>query len=208
MSTLEEIKKMWDENKGHGSISKPYDHKAFAEIIKKRTQKNVNASIRYFWASLTLQILVYALLSHILVKYGSDLETFSIAVAGIFLFVPFTVILMRKFKLMAVTRPKEEGSGSSLFVYVQRQYSLMKSFYRFKQRYEIILVPLAAAIGVFLTFKLYVPGGVLAYLSSAIAIFILTLVSCTLAIVAENKKSFERPLHELQKIIDEFERSE
>lgn len=208
MSTLEELKKMWDENKSLGSITKPYDHKTFADIIKKRTQKNVNASIRYFWASLTLQILVYALLSHVMVKYSSDLETLSIAVVGIFLFVPFTVILMRKFKLMAITRPKEVGVGSSLIVYVQRQYALMQSFYKFKQRYEIILVPLASAIGVFLTFKLYVPGGVLTYLSSAIAIFVLTVVSCTLAIVAENKKSFERPLRELQKIIDEFDRSE
>ncbi len=208
MPTLEELKNMWDENKSLGSMSKSYDHQTFANIIKTRTQKHVNASIRYFWASLILQILVYALLSHVMVKYGSDLETLSIAVAGIFLFVPFTVILMRKFKLMAVTRPKEEGTGSSLFVYVQRQHSLMQSFYRFKKRYEIILVPLAAAIGVFLTFKLYVPGGVLEYLSSAIAIFVLTVVSCTLAIVAENKKSFERPLRELQKIIDEFERSE
>ena len=164
--------------------------------------------MRYFWASFGLQILVYALLSHVIVKYGSDDETLLFGIAGILLFIPFTVMLMRKFKRMAVTRPKDGSTGTSLRSYVQQQYSLLQSFYTFKKRYEFILIPLAAAIGIFLTFKLYVPGGALAYLTSAISIFVITVVSCALAIVSENKKSFEQPLNELQKIIEEFKLEE
>jgi hypothetical protein len=209
MSTLEDFKKMWDENsKCLVSFSKPYDHATLKNIARSRTQKHVNVAMRYFWASFGLQILVYALLSHVIVKYGSDHETLLFGIAGIFLFIPFTVMLIRKFKRMAVTKPKDGSTGTSLRSYVQQQYSLLQSFYTFKKRYEFILVPLAAAIGIFLTFKLYVPGGVLAYLTSAVSIFVITVVSCALVIVSENKKSFEQPLNELQKIIEEFKLEE
>ena len=202
MSTLEDFKKTW-ENKCQVS-AKAYDQTALKNIIRSRTQKSMSVAMRYFWASFSLQILVYALLTHVIVKYGSDPETLIFGTGCILLFVPFTVMLMRKFKRMASTRPDESNSGSSLRSYVQQQYSLLHDFYTFKKWYEFLLIPLASAIGIFLTFKLYVPGGVFAYIPTAIVIFIVTLVSCALAIISENKKSFEQPLGELQKIIEEF----
>jgi hypothetical protein len=209
MSTLEDFKKMWGENsKCLVSLSKPYDHASLKNIARSRTQKHVNTAMRYFWASFGLQIFVYSLLSHVIVKYGSDPQTLLFGIVGIFLFLPFTVMLMRKFKRMAVTKPKDRNTASSLRSYVQQQYSLLQSFYAFKKWYEFILVPLAAAIGIFLTFKLYVPGGALAYLTSAISIFVITIVSCGLVIVSENKRSFEQPLNELQKILEDFKLGE
>jgi hypothetical protein len=111
---------------------------------------------------------------------------------------------------MAVAKPKIITAAgereTSLYNYVQHQRVLLESFFQFKKRYEIILVPLASAIGIFLTFKLYVPGGVQAHQEGAIITFGLTLLSCFLAIYSENKKSFEEPIRELNGILDDLKR--
>ena len=58
-------------------------------------------AMRYFWASFTLQIIVYALLSHVSVKYWSDTEVLGLSILGILLFLPFTIMLINKFKSIA-----------------------------------------------------------------------------------------------------------
>ena len=204
MSTFEELKKTWEESQSIVPTSTPYDHGAINNIVRSRTQKHLNASMQYFWASFTLQNIVYALLVHVIVRYGSDSTTLLFAIGGVLLFIPFTVTLMRKFKRMAITKPKEGNSGASLRDYIQQQYALLKSFYAFKRRYEFILIPLSTAVGTFLTFRLYVPGGVLAHKTGAIITFAITIISCAFAIASENRKSFEQPLRNLQNLMAEF----
>jgi hypothetical protein len=111
---------------------------------------------------------------------------------------------MQKFKRMAVTRFEDGNSGASIQRYVETQHTLLNTFYQFKKRYEVVLVPFATAIGTFLTFKLYVPGGVMAYLSAALTIFSVSLVACAIAVIRENRKNFEQPLRDLRQIIEEF----
>jgi len=113
-------------------------------------------------------------------------------------------VLLKKFKQMAIAKP-EGNAGKSLHEYVTRQHTLLKSFYSFKRSYEFALVPLSSAIGVFLTFKLFVPGDVVAHLAGMVITFILTLVAMVVAIRAENKKSFEQPLKELEQLLQEFD---
>ena len=204
MSTINDLKDMWQKNNRDGETIKPIDHTGLAHIVRMRTKKNLNIVMRYFWASFALQILVYALLSHVIVRYGSDRQTLVAGIGGIILFIPFTVVLLRKFKAMAVTRVRDATSNTSIHACVSNHYDLMSSFYQFKKNYELVLVPLATALGTFLTFKLYVPGGVFAYQSAAWIIFVIAMISCIAAIKNENKKSFERPLNDLQKIREEF----
>lgn len=196
---------MWQKNNLERGAFKPIDNNALDQIVRSRTKKNLNIVMRYFWASFALQMVVYALLTHVIVKYGNDRQVLIAGITGIVFFIPFTVILLRKFKAMATTRISNTISSASIQAYVGRQYDLLASFYRFKKSYEWVLVPLATAIGTFLTFKLYVPGGVYMYQSAASIIFAVALISCATAIMAENKKSFKRPLSDLQKIREEFQ---
>ena len=206
MSTLDEMKKVWDEVRDAGATKKVYDYATVEKIVRSRTKKEINKSMCYFWASFTLQILVYALLSHVIIKYGENMQTLLFAAAGIVLYIPFTIMLMRKFKKMAITKP-QENSGSALYQYVKKQHGLLTGFYVFKKRYELIMVPLSSSIGIFLTFKLYVPGGVAAHPVGAMIALAITLLSCAWAIMSENKKSFEEPIKELQTVLDEFQRN-
>ncbi len=205
MSTLEELKEQWGKNRRTGE--KTYDKESFGKIIKARVKKHTNTPMKYFWASFALQILVYALLGHVIVKYFYNTAMVVLSVAGILLYIPFTVMLMKKFKEMAVTKLADHTS-SSVQQYVSRYHNLLQSFYRFKRRYELFLIPLSSIIGVWLVFTLYVPGGVMAHPSGAITTFAITLLSCVAAIWSENRKSFEEPLRQLKEVLDEFKSEE
>lgn len=207
MSTFEEFEKRWEETSpslsGH-----EYDRAAMEKIVRERTRKHKNVAMRYFWASFVLQLIVYSLLSHVILRYGTDTRTLLMCITGILIFIPFTVVLLQKYKAMATNKPEKSESSdqvmNSLYDYVLRQYNLLKSFYRFKRRYEIILIPISSAIGTFLVFHLYFPGGFQANQTGALYVFVITMVSCLYAIYRENKSSFREPLDGLQQVLNDF----
>jgi hypothetical protein len=161
-------------------------------------------AVQYFWAAFVLQILVYALLGHVVVKYWFDTQAVLTALVGVVMYVPFTVVLMRRFKAIARTS-MHKNDADSLQKSIQQRYDYLQRFYRFKQRYEWMLIPVSSMIGVFLVFRIWVPGGVQAHWMAAAITLAVTLVSCGVAIFAENKRNFERPLGELRAVLGEFE---
>ena len=205
MSTFEELKKMWEADRETAKGYTPYDHKTFENIVKSRTKKNMKKAMHYFWGALFLQILVYGLLSHVIIKYGGDTKTLFFGIGGILVHLPFTILLMKKFKQMAVIKPGQGNSDRSLYQYVFQQRAVLQSFYTFKKRYEFLLIPLSTGIGVFLTFKLFVAGGVEENPRSAIITFLISLVSMIMSIHLENKKSFKQPLEDLNRLLKEFQ---
>ena len=146
------------------------------------------------------------MISHVIIRYGNDRETLLYAVGGTLLFLPFTIVMMRKFKQMAANRPvtAADANTGGLHDYVSRQYALLRSFYRFKRLYEIIMIPLSTAIGTVLVFQLCVPGGAAAHIAGVIITFVLALLSCAFAIAAENRRHFREPLTRLRQILAEF----
>lgn len=208
MSTFEELKKVWEANQETARVYKRYDRETLYDIVKSRTKRNMKKSMHYFWGALFLQILVYALLSHVIVKYGGNTETLLFGIAGILLYLPFTIVLMKKFKQMAIVKPAPGNSGSSLYQYVFQQRTLLQGFYTFKRRYEFLLIPFSTGIGVFLTFKIFVPGGIEENPTGAIITFLITLVSMIMSIHLENKKSFNQPLQDLNRLLNEFQTEE
>lgn len=200
MSTLDELKKEWENTRRNDAA---YNEVSLARIVKSRITRNTNTVIRYFWGSFVLQLIVYALLCHVAVKYWSNTGIVLSAIAGILLYVPFTVMLMTKFKRMAVAKLSGTTMGS-IQEHVSGQRKLLQSFFRFKKLYEVILIPLSAAIDVGLVFTLYVPGGMLAHASAVLLIYALTLTSCFAAIYSEDKKHFKQPLEQFNAILEEY----
>src|SRR5687768_14298072 len=174
MSTLDDLKKSWNEAQPT-TPGKSYDDRSLKNIVKSRTRKHMKQSMRYFWASFFLQILVYALFSHVIIRSGGDIELLLFSLAGIALSLPFTIVLMKKFKQMAIIKTDDKNSGASLRNYVLQHYTLLKNFYSFKKKYELLLIPLSSAIGVFLIFKLFVPGSIEQNINGAIITFAITL---------------------------------
>ncbi|PTX21541.1 hypothetical protein C8N40_102517 [Pontibacter mucosus] len=203
MPTLDELKQKWNAEQPAFGSADPYNAATFNHIIRTRMKKQNNSIFRYFWATFTLHIIVYALLSHVAIRYGADTDVLLLSLFGFGVTVPFTAIMLRRYKQMAVAK-LNGTSGASIYTYVSEQRSRLAGFYTFKKRYDLGLIPLLSAIGVILVFNLYFPGGVLAFPTGAIVTYLLTLLSCFLVIRNENKKYFLRPLQELQAILDDY----
>lgn len=205
MSGLDEMKQSWKAQAGFEVPASRYDIYSLQDIVKKRAKKQMNSAMQYFWASFVLQNIVYALLVNVIIRYIDQTEVVWLAVAGILLYIPFTVMLIIKYRKMATARPVSAGPGS-LKDYIAEQFRLLNSFFRFKKFYELFLIPVSSAIGVIIIFNLYVPGGVIEHSGGAFITFAFTLLSCTVAIVRENNRNFRRPLKQLKQMLAEFDR--
>ena len=207
MKNLEDIKRNWKEGGNHmnpGQLDKATWH----SLLELRAKKQRNIGMQYFWASLTFQIIVYGFLVHVTVRYWQDTSVLLPNVLCILIYVPFTVVLMRKFKRMAMLwRNEEHISDMSIKEHIIEQHSLFTSFYRFKTKYEIVLVPLSSAIFVYVFFKLYLSGGVSAHPISSFLLFIVIVGACGMAILAENKRNFKMPIDQLEEILKDINSS-
>jgi len=99
MKTLEELKKTWNENQNTFSSPKAFDEPSLERMFKSRAKKQINKGMQYFWPAFVWQVVVYALLSHVMVRYWSDTEMLELSIGGVLLFLPFTIMLMKKFKM-------------------------------------------------------------------------------------------------------------
>ncbi|WOK05698.1 hypothetical protein RT717_21720 [Imperialibacter roseus] len=203
MATLDELKMKWGESGGALPAPEGMAPESFEKIVRTRVKKHTNTAVQYFWAAFALQILVYALLGHVVAKYWSDTQAVLTALVGVALYIPFTVVLMRRFKAIARTNVAKT-EGGSLQESIRLQHDNLQQFYKFKRQYEWILIPVSSAIGVFLVFRIWVPGGVQAHWMGVGIALAITLVSCGVAIFAENKRNFEAPLGQLKEVLEEF----
>ena len=206
MSTLDQFKQHWEpSNKASTAEGQTWlDEASLRKIITARVRAHTKTSFQYFWASFSLHLLVYAMCSHLLIRYWLQTPVFLLSLLGLLVYIPFTVVLLTKFKRVAKSQPSREEPGS-IRHYLLEQYQLLNSFFTFKKRYELFLIPVIGAIGVMLVFTLYVPGGVKAFPVGALITYVGTLLACYVAIRSENRKSFVRPLQQLQVLLQEFQ---
>ncbi|WP_417236948.1 hypothetical protein [Bizionia paragorgiae] len=204
MQTLDEIKKNWKKEAGP---VKPdtLSEQIWQEIIEQQVKKQKGISMQYFWASFTFQIIVYGFLTYTLIVYGQDILVLIPSIICFLFYIPFTIILMSKFKRMAAGIKHDKIVwDKSIQDYIKEQYFLLSSFYKFKIRYEVFLVPISAAVFVWIFFHLYMPGGVFVYPISSGLLFLFVLVACTAAILAENKRNFKKPLKRLKNLLNDI----
>ena len=205
MLTLDELKKGWQTDAPIASDPIRYEQADLLAVLKVKGARQVNRAIRYFWASLTLQIIVYGLLSHLFIRFWGTPTVQWLCLAGGLLYLPFTIVLMRQFKRMALATPARPDMNFSVQARIQQQYDSLRAFYRFKRRYEYGLIPLSTALGVWLTFRLYVPGGMLQHPTGATITYLLSLLACVWTIRQENRNQFEEPLGNLKNLLEEFD---
>jgi len=205
MSTLDEFKNKWQTHSTGAVSSHRYEQPELLLIAKARSAHQVNRAIRYFWASFTYQLVMYGLLTHLFIRFWSDSAVQWGCLAGVLLYLPFTIVLMRQFKRVAKMSPGPTDMTSPLQERIKQQYNSLSTFYRFKRGYEYGLIPISMALGVWLLFRLFVEGGVAQHLTGAAITYLLAVLACGWAIVRENRAHFEQPLRNLEAIINEFD---
>lgn len=172
------------------------------EIVKGRSKKQKGISMQYFWAALVLQIIVYALLSNVIIKYWNDSTLRMVSLFCILIYVPFTLVLLRDFKKIAILRTQAyEDIATPLSNYIHEQHRLLLKHYQFKKRYEFLLITCSVAIMTWVILRIYFPGGIMAHPILAASIFIPSLVACLIVSRKDDKKHFQAPLKQLEDII-------
>ncbi len=199
MATLEELKKEWQSGTRRATH---YDVNTYKKLIQQKMKKQQTAIFKYFWGTFVFHLIVYAMLTHVLVRFWSDSAIVIAALAGLLVTIPFTTIMVRRFSKMASDRFTD--NDSSIVQFITRQRDLLASYFVFKKRYEWMMIPLQCAVGVFIVYHLFMPGGVLAHPLSATIVFALSVISCIAAIRIENKENFAAPLLNLNELIREL----
>jgi len=200
----DELKNIWKSQVA--GQEQHYDAHSFEQLMKSRVKRQTGKVMKYFWSAFALELGVFALLSHVMVKYWNDYPLFAVCAIGVMLHIPFLYMLMKKFKAMAVTRPLD-SSSSSLYQYIRRRHDLLNDFYQFKRNYERFLIPLSTIIGCYAVFELYIPLEGDGYWTTYWVLVVITIASCAVALRKENKERFEEPLSQFRVLLSEFEGS-
>lgn len=206
MENFDEIKQLWNSSTP-GTASTLSLKNEWLLQVKQRARKTLHTGMQFFWASFIYQMIIYAFLAHIIIKYRQDTTTLWVSSVCLILYVPFLIVLFKKYKAMAVAESKNTRTGNvSMKKYIMEQYKLLSGFFRFKKWYETILIPLSSACFVWIFFRLYIPGGLASYPIAAGVFFLCVLAACTLAIFLENKRNFRKPLKEFEEILLDLNR--
>lgn len=200
MENLDQLKKNWATALAPFG---PFDEPAMRKLIRSRIDHDTRQAYHYFWASFVMQILLYGVLSHVIVRFWGRFDIQLPAFGGILLFIPFTVILMKKFKGLA-TLPLSGTETSSVRHYIQQQRDRLNDILTFKTRYELILIPLICAVGIVVPIGMYMTGGLAANLPFATSLYALSLIVCFFTNRSENQKSFIGPMKRLDAILEEY----
>jgi hypothetical protein len=208
MELSNEIENVWKEGKAREEGLAPLTGKDLQAIISSRVRKELKTVSQFIWAAIAYQIILYSFLTHTLVHHWGDIQTMLLCLAGAALYIPLTVALLRRVKILY--RRPSEALGSAVpdvFHKVEGEYARLADFFQFKKRMDWIGVPVSCAIIVLVTFTLFVEGGVKANPVADLTIFALWIGISLIAIHAENRKRFIAPLRHLEQVLEDLKNS-
>lgn len=98
---IDDLKKNWKKSEIKYA---PVSNESFKTIYKTRIKKQNNEIMKYFWSSFVFQLIVYGLFFHFVIRYGTSNEVLLLSAMGIIIYIPYTVILMNRYKRMAILK--------------------------------------------------------------------------------------------------------
>jgi hypothetical protein len=208
MSPKDEIENVWKKGKAREVDLATVTGEDLQAIISSRVKKELKIVSQFVWAAIGYQIILYAFLTHTLIRRWGDLQIMLLCLAGGAFYVPLTVALIRRVR--ALYRCSSEAPGSpvpDVFHKVEGEYARLADFFRFKKRMDWIGVPVSCAIIVLVTFTLFVEGGIEENPLGSLAVFAVWVGLSLIAIHAENKKRFISPLQRLELVLNDLKRS-
>ena len=208
MEPNDEMENVWKTGKAREESLAPLTGKDLQAIISSRVRKELKTVSQFVWAAIAYQIILYSFLTHTLVRHWGDIQTMLLCLAGAALYIPLTVALLRRVKILY--RRPSEALGSAVpdvFHKVEGEYARLADFFQFKKRMDWIGVPVSCAIIVLVTFTLFVEGGVKANPVADLTIFALWVGMSLIAIHAENRKRFIAPLRHLEQVLEDLKNS-
>jgi hypothetical protein len=207
MATGKEIETVWKEGKAREAEVAPLIGESIQKIIASRVRKEVKTVAQFVWAAIAYQIILYSFLAHTLVRNWGDGKIMFLCLAGVVLYIPLTIALIRKVRKSFVSLWERGSAVPDVSHKVTEQYARLADFFQFKKRLDWIGVPVSCAIMVLVTFTLFLGRDVEENPLTALVLFALWVGMSLVAIHAENRKRFISPLQHLQQVLDDLKNS-
>lgn len=203
MNQKNDIQKLWASASVEAGLVQEKD---YSEVIRLRIKSERKMIMQYYWSSFIYQMILYALATHLMITNWGNLPVMALCIGIITLYVPFTFIQRARFKKLCLHSPGSANAFSNtLSSYVNGQYKMLSSFYRFKIWYDRLVVPVILLLIVALIYCVYVPGGLAQHLPGAIVVYLLILSGFLLVLHSENRKRFKEPLQEMRLIMEDLD---
>src|SRR5215469_13578204 len=103
---------LWKEGKAREEGLAPLTGKDLQAIISSRVRKELKTVSQFVWAAIAYQIILYSFLTHTLVRHWGDIQTMLLCLARAALYIPLTVALLRRAKILC--RRPSEALGSAV----------------------------------------------------------------------------------------------
>lgn len=202
--SLENFRNAWRQT-GAASVP-PADSAEVQRLIQGRIRAEQRSVGKYIWASGVWQLMIYITLIHLTVRFWHDPVLPRLCLSGVLLYLPFSYLFFTKFKQYTLSRSyPPDPSGQPLVAYVRRQYRIIHSFFRFKQWFEAVAVPLTSGLLVLLAVRFgWLPNPRQNPLPG-LMLFAVALTAFSVAILHENKYRFRQPLNQLTRILTDLE---
>ncbi|MDO3643147.1 hypothetical protein [Mucilaginibacter sp. L3T2-6] len=199
MDTLDNLKQLWLQDSLETNTNETLNKETMEKIIKPQIKKEQNYIKEYLLAFAVWQILVYAALSHFMVRYWADRQFVLCCAIGILSFIPYSIIFHRHancVKLRALKNPDAPLAG--LQTDLSSQIKQVSSYFTFKKRFDYIGIPVISFVMMAIIMKVSpVPHTITA---GAIT-FGITLAIMARTTYVQNKNNFELPLAKLRLIL-------
>jgi len=203
---MDELQSLWRAETGHKEAdTAEMDKTGMLRIIRARVKRERNTVGRYLIGAWVWQMLIYSSLTHFIVRFWGDWFSVSCLVAGILLYVPFTVKWARYSSSSLKGVFAAMAAESTVRNRLNEERAHLAKFFSFKKRFDWVGIPLVS----FLIVLIFSALSVIPVLSDnplpGIAIGLGWCLLSFLAVRNENRKHFEDPLRRLQAIIDDME---
>jgi hypothetical protein len=208
MEPLDDLKNNWNKYDSDMNRSRIVHKSSFRNIILSGANREKNQVIQYFWAAFVYQIILYALFCWTLFRNMGNRAILLTVLAGLCTNIPFTWVLLKRFKIMYGQSLSRDTPGYSIKTNIELYFTRLSAFFRFKKFADGILLPVNAFIAAFILFELYTAGGFFHHFIWGPILFAGIWLVCGIAVWLDNKNNFRKPLHNIALLLQEFEQTE
>ncbi len=207
MAQIEDIKKVW--LKG---CSRPQSNNSgvsksdMIDVIRSRVRKENKIMFEYIIAIGVWHMIIYAVMTHLVVRYWGNWDIMGYALGGIFMYLPYTIVFMRRIggKNLRAFAP-QQAAISDIRTNLKNHYLQLSAFFRFKKKFDLIGIPLTCFIMVMLLSNLRIIPDIEKQLVVAVIFFVVYLTLFITATIIDNRKRFKQPLKQLEIVLKEME---
>lgn len=200
-----ELETQWQQEMSRFNLAAPITGEQLEAIISSRVLKELGTVSGYIWALVVYQLILYSFLAHTLVRNWGSVQITVVCLVGAALYIPLTAAFIRRTRALYGPILTPDSTTPSVRAFVTSYNTRLVEFFRFKKRMDWLGVPASCAIIVFVTFTLFVPGGIATYPSAAVVLFAVWVAASVIAIHFENVKRFVAPLRQFEALLQELD---